>query len=124
MSRRTSPQSKTDDRAFPVQIKVLTPEFSLSMLPQDPWRWLDCEIGRGEYATTGARCYVGDVMVLHLRCLEDAGRFLDALIRRCACRTKPIIWRQGSCSSRGRFASEASSVSRSAAASVSSSPAP
>ncbi|MGB3313375.1 MAG: SOS response-associated peptidase family protein [Albidovulum sp.] len=78
MSRRTSPQYKTDDRAFPVRIKVLIPEFGLSTLSEDPWRWLDSEIGRGEYATTGARCFIGDAMVLYFRCLEDAGRFMDA----------------------------------------------
>ena len=54
MDRRSPPQKKLDDRAFPVRVHVLVPERGFENLLLDVHRWLDAEVGRGNFAAHGA----------------------------------------------------------------------
>ena len=54
MERRSPPQKRIDDHAFPVRVKVLVPERGFENLLLDMHRWLDAEVGRGSYAEHGA----------------------------------------------------------------------
>ena len=54
MDRRSPPQKRTDDHAFPVRVKVLVPERGFENLLLDMHRWLDAAVGRGSYAVHGA----------------------------------------------------------------------
>ena len=49
MDRRSPPQKRTDDHAFPVRVKVLVPERGFENLLPDMHQWLDAEVGRGSY---------------------------------------------------------------------------
>ena len=50
MTRRSTPQRRIDDEAFPVRVKLLVPEGGFERQFDDLYRWLDQEVGRGEYA--------------------------------------------------------------------------
>ena len=54
MDRRSPPQKRTDDHAFPVRVKVLVPERGFENLLLDMHRWLDAAVGRGSFAVHGA----------------------------------------------------------------------
>ena len=54
MDRRSPPQKRIDDHAFPVRVKVLVPERGFDNLLLDMDRWVDTEVGRGCYAVHGA----------------------------------------------------------------------
>jgi hypothetical protein len=54
MDRRSPQQKKLDDRAFPVRVHVLVPERGFENLLLDMHRWLDTEVGRGNFAAHGA----------------------------------------------------------------------
>ena len=45
MDRRSPPQKRTDDHAFPVRVKVLVPERGFENLLLDMHHWLDAETG-------------------------------------------------------------------------------
>jgi hypothetical protein len=65
MNRRSTPQREIDDRAFPVRMLILVPKegFGVSMGAKAGTidSWLDCEIGRGDYAhhSGGGRTTIG-----------------------------------------------------------------
>jgi hypothetical protein len=50
MTRRSSPQRRIDDEAFPVRVKLLVPEGGFGRRLTELHVWLDREAGRGEYA--------------------------------------------------------------------------
>ncbi len=50
MSRRTAPQKKTDERAFPVRVRFEVPGNGLGLRLGDLHRWLNREIGAGFFA--------------------------------------------------------------------------
>jgi hypothetical protein len=60
MERRSPPQKRIDDHAFPVRVKVLVPERGFENLLLDMHRWLDAEVGRGSYAEHGVRTVLMD----------------------------------------------------------------
>ena len=47
MDRRSPPQKRTDDHAFPVRVRILVPERGFENLLLDMHRWLDASVGRG-----------------------------------------------------------------------------
>ena len=49
MSRRSTPQQKTDRAAFPVQVHVLVPETGFGPVLDRLYAWLETHIGRSEY---------------------------------------------------------------------------
>jgi len=88
MSRRSTPQKETDDRAFPVRLFILVPLPGFGLLlghdPDSIYGWLDREVGRGNYAMHGGgRALVDgpsirDQMGFYFRHPEAASRFLAA----------------------------------------------
>ena len=54
MDRRSPPQKRIDDHAFPVRVKVLVPKRGFENLLLDMHRWLDTAVCRGSYAVHGA----------------------------------------------------------------------
>ena len=72
MVRRTPPQAKTDDWAFPVRVKVIVPAGGLGIELFRAHDWLRKEIGRGNYACHSA----GHAAAFYFRSTEAARRFL------------------------------------------------
>lgn len=54
MSRRSDPQSKIDDGAFPVRLLIVTPEGGFGSDIDAIYHWLDQEVGRAQYAIHSA----------------------------------------------------------------------
>ena len=76
MDRRSPPQKRTDDHAFPVRVKVLVPERGFENLLLDMHRWLDAEVGRGSYAVHGAGAGLTHATAWYFRTVEEAQAFV------------------------------------------------
>ena len=74
MARRSTPQSKTDDRVFPVRVKFHVPGDGLGMLSYRVQAWLRAELPRREWAWHS----VGGAAALYFRRVEDAQRLMAA----------------------------------------------
>lgn len=76
---RTTPQHKRDRQAWPVTIRILVPEGGFQSLGRanNTDQWLHDQLGRGEYALTGHRSIIGDVVEFHFRSLDAALRFRE-----------------------------------------------
>ncbi len=59
MSRRTRPQKKTDDAAFPVRMFLRVPEYGFGARKVEIYEWLTANLGRGEYAIHGGGRHPG-----------------------------------------------------------------
>lgn len=80
MTRRTTPQAKTDDHAFPVRLRLLVPPGGLGWLSDDLHAWLDRCLGRTEYAWHGGGATGGrNCFALYFRSTGDAEAFTMAL---------------------------------------------
>lgn len=87
MTRRSTPQHVTDEKAFPVRLFILVPLEGfgplLGLSPDAIHPWLDREIGRGNYAVhAGGRVAVQsglrDKTAFYFRHPDHAARFLAA----------------------------------------------
>ena len=78
MDRRSTPQKRIDDRAFPVRVHVLVPGRGLENLLLGMHRWLDAELGRGSYAAHGAGAGLTPATAWYFRSVEDAQAFVAA----------------------------------------------
>jgi hypothetical protein len=78
MVRRSTPQKKVDDRAFPIRVKFRVPELGFGGLYDRFHAWLRDEIGTGFYAFHGADAVGRDAMALYFVDLADAVRFVEA----------------------------------------------
>ncbi len=69
MTRRSAPQSKVDTGAFPITLRVLVPErgFASFGMDNDPFTWLQSNVGAGEFANWLHYCSLGDAVELHFR---------------------------------------------------------
>jgi putative SOS response-associated peptidase YedK len=78
MTRRSTPQRRIDDEAFPVRVKLLVPEGGFERQFDDLYRWLDQEVGRGEYAFHAASALgiSRDAVAVYFRAPETAHRFV------------------------------------------------
>jgi hypothetical protein len=76
MERRSPPQKRIDDHAFPVRVKVGVPGRGFENLLLDIHRWLDVKVGRGNYATHGAAAAGGDATAWYFRTVEEAQAFV------------------------------------------------
>lgn len=76
MSRRSTPQSKTDDAAFPVRVKFEIPARGFGLRLNDVHRWLLANFGSGEYAVHPATSLGGSALAIHFREVLSAQRFL------------------------------------------------
>ena len=78
MSRRSTPQQKTDRAAYPVHVRVLVPETGFGVILDRMFLWLDAHVGRGEYAHIPSDSLLGDAMAFLFRCTETARAFVVA----------------------------------------------
>jgi hypothetical protein len=78
MVRRSTPQARTDDHAFPVRVKIAVPVGGLGNVLIDMQNWLRDHLGTGEYAIHSAPTTVGDAAAFHFRAIESGQRFVDA----------------------------------------------
>lgn len=78
MSRRSTPQWKTDERAFPIRVRFATPDRGFGNRILDLYAWLDSEVGRGDYATHGSRGHGVDAMAVYLRDIDLARMMVRA----------------------------------------------
>lgn len=78
MARRTAPQSKTDDQAFPIRVKIARPPEGLWLAYGEIRAWLTSEMDEGRHAWHSAHWVRGDAVAVYFRSLEDARRFLEA----------------------------------------------
>jgi putative SOS response-associated peptidase YedK len=78
MTRRSTPQAKTDAAAFPVQVRVVVPEFGFGRLYNDIDAWLVRELGRGEFGHVATSSLLHDAVAFLFRCTSDADAFMRA----------------------------------------------
>lgn len=78
MSRRTTPQSKTDDLAFPVRLKIAVPAFGLGGDLVRIETWLREHIGAGNFAQASAAAIGGSAHAIYFKEPTDAVRFREA----------------------------------------------
>lgn len=78
MVRRSSPQEKIDDSAFPVRVKLFIPENGLQRRLDDLHQWLTFEVGPGEYAVHSASGLAMDAIGVYFRDVEAARALVQA----------------------------------------------
>ncbi|WP_313137760.1 SOS response-associated peptidase [Paracoccus jeotgali] len=79
MTRRSIPQSRLDDQAFPVRVLICVPELGFGSLGDDVRRWLEARLGRSQYAWHGGgRSGTRDRVALYFRAAEAAHACLTA----------------------------------------------
>lgn len=82
MVRRSTPQHKIDDAAFPIRVKVYAPDRGyggFGNLLNDMVFWLQDNLPKGDFAQYHGRSRgVRESTGFYFRTLEDARRFLDA----------------------------------------------
>ncbi|MDP0928479.1 hypothetical protein Q0601_14935 [Paracoccus onubensis] len=78
--RRSTPQKKIDDRAFPVRVIVALPEIGKHRPLDEMYQWLDQNIGRGDYAwhSAGGHTIFNDREAFYFRDPAPAVDFLAA----------------------------------------------
>ncbi len=78
MSRRTTPQKKTDERAFPVRVRFEVPGNGLGLRLGDLHRWLNREIGAGFFAVHSSPGLGTDALAVYLCDAEGARELVTA----------------------------------------------
>ncbi len=78
MPRRSTLQSKTDDTAFPVRVKVKVPPHGLGGTLTEAHIWLQQELGSREYAQHNQPGLACSTAAFYFRTVEAAERFLAA----------------------------------------------
>ena len=76
--RRSTPQKKIDDRAFPIRVKFTTPRLGFGNRILDLHDWLNTEVGRGHYATHPAPAFGTGSLGISLRDIELARALVRA----------------------------------------------
>lgn len=84
MSRRSIPQAKIDEAAWPVRIRIVVPGLGLGRQLDKIYAWLDQHVGRSEYAMhpDGGIVMCGerlDRLAIYLRHPGDAAALMDAI---------------------------------------------
>jgi hypothetical protein len=82
MTRRSTPQARTDDLAFPVRVKFAVPGSGIrsihDTLGERMREWLRRELAPGDYAWHAATSIGINATALYFRSIADAHRFVDA----------------------------------------------
>ena len=79
MTRRSTPQAKLDERAFPVRLLVKVPPGGFGRRYMEAYEWLESRVGRSEYAWHGAGEVSGwDACACYFRRPDDAAAFIAA----------------------------------------------
>lgn len=79
MTQRTAPQSRTDERAFPIRIKVRVPQGGFGNLLTGIHGWLDHQVGRGNWASHPAPGMLREehITAVYLRDTGTAHRLVE-----------------------------------------------
>jgi hypothetical protein len=78
MSRRSTPQQRTDELAFPVRVKIAVPPHGLGVMLNRMHEWLRAELGKGEFACHAAPGIGCDTAAFYFRTVPAARRFVEA----------------------------------------------
>jgi hypothetical protein len=78
MARRTTQQSKTDELAFPVRVKVAVPDYGMGRELDDIRDWLKAELGSDQFAVHPTPGLGGSAAAYYFRTVPAALRFFDA----------------------------------------------
>lgn len=78
MVRRSTPQKKIDEIAFPIRVRFRIPEGGLGRRLDHLHRWLGNEIGPGEYAVHSSAGLAADGLGVYLRDAEGARDVVQA----------------------------------------------
>ena len=78
MVRRTPPQRKTDEQAFPIRVKFVVPPFGTARVAPEMHLWLKEEVGRGRFAVHSTDALFTDAFAVHFVELDDAQAFMQA----------------------------------------------
>ena len=76
--RRSTPQQRTDDLAFPVRVKVAIPPCGLGRVLTDIYAWLQAHHPPGDFACHAAAGFACDAAAFYFRTVEDAQAFRQA----------------------------------------------
>lgn len=78
MNRRSPPQAKIDDAAFPVRVLVLVPENGYGTALDAMVVWLRSNLGVGEFAHHPGASALATASAFYFRCIADADLFVAA----------------------------------------------
>lgn len=78
MPRRSTPQKKTDDLAFPVRLKFRIPSCGLGLALDRAYSWLNSEVGAGHFAHHADTTIGGSATAFYFRCPSKAQAFVEA----------------------------------------------
>jgi hypothetical protein len=82
MARRSTPQSRTDDLAFPVRVKFAVPGCGIASihdtLGERMREWLRRELPPGDHAWHSALSLGTNACAIYFRRVNDAQRFVEA----------------------------------------------
>ncbi|WP_334193546.1 SOS response-associated peptidase [Pararhodobacter sp.] len=83
MSRRSTPQAKIDEAAWPVRIRIAVPDMGFGRQLDQIYAWLNEHVGRSEYALHADGGFVIggerlDRMAIYFRRADHADALLDA----------------------------------------------
>ncbi|MEP3921141.1 SOS response-associated peptidase [Ascidiaceihabitans sp.] len=78
MSRRTAPQKKTDELAFPIRLRFAIPDGGLGMRADALNHWLQYEVGPGDYAVHSSAGLAQDAFSIYLRDITGAQALVEA----------------------------------------------
>lgn len=78
MPRRSTPQRRIDDIAFPVRVKVVVPPNGFGRRFDDMHAWLDRTVGRGDYAHHATEAMGAQATAFYFRDPATAAAFVDA----------------------------------------------
>ena len=78
MARRTRPQAKTDDLAFPIRVKFRVPRDGLGRLSETTRSWLREHVGTGRFAVHNTDAIASDAVGVYFVTLGEAQEFVAA----------------------------------------------
>lgn len=78
MVRRSTPQYKTDDLAFPIRIKIAVPGMGLGDLYNEIHDWLRGNFSRWDYAVHSVSGIGGSAMGIYFSSFDQAQKFMIA----------------------------------------------
>ena len=77
MPHRSIPQNVADDMVFPIRVKVVVPPHGLGIGLLEILRWLQRELGDGNFARHEAEVLENEALALYFRRITDAAAFLE-----------------------------------------------
>lgn len=78
MPRRSTPQRKIDDTAFPVRVKFRVPPLGFGGKLDEIGYWLNNSLERDDFAMHSCSTTCADAMAIYFRDTQTADRFVRA----------------------------------------------